>query len=268
MPAGDREIWQAPYKEEYDGLKDLPAWIEISETDYKNMKSTYKNILPTMAISTIKYDEHGQPKRAKYRIVALGNLDPHEWSKSDCYAPVLNLLEVRLLTALAVKMRRQLKSGDVKQAFMQATLPDSEAYVLRPPPGCPFTPPGKYWLLKRTLYGLKRSPKHWYDRAIHLLHQTGLEPLPNAPCILTGEIIPGAKPLYLGLYVDDFIYFSEDEEVEKAFKHKFSQLTKVDFLRTVSHFLGIRSQWRKENNNVRVHLSQQAFSEQLIQTAG
>ena len=29
-----------------------------------------------MAISTIKYDEHSQPKRAKYLIVALGNLDP------------------------------------------------------------------------------------------------------------------------------------------------------------------------------------------------
>ena len=134
LPPQDRKIWHEAYKEEYDGLKDLPAWVEISEKDYREMKSTYKKILPTMAISTIKYDELGKPKRAKYRIVALGNLDPHEWSKSECYAPVLNLLEVRLLTALgAVKMRRKLKSGDVKQAFVQATYltPKTTFYVLR-----------------------------------------------------------------------------------------------------------------------------------------
>jgi len=35
-----------------------------------------------MAINTIKYDELENPKRAKYRIVALGNLDPHNWSKT------------------------------------------------------------------------------------------------------------------------------------------------------------------------------------------
>ena len=55
-----------------------------------------------MAISTIKYDSDGNPLRAKYRIVALGNMDPINWSKSECYAPVLSLAELRLLTSLAV----------------------------------------------------------------------------------------------------------------------------------------------------------------------
>ena len=87
-----------------------------------------------MAISTIKYNELSHPTRAKYRIVALGNLDPHEWSRSDCYAPVMSLLELRLITALAVRHKRILKSGDVKQAFVQAILPPEENYVLKPPP--------------------------------------------------------------------------------------------------------------------------------------
>ena len=46
-----------------------------------------------------KYDETGQPKRAKYRIVALGNMDPYAWEKSDCYAPVISQLELRLLVS-------------------------------------------------------------------------------------------------------------------------------------------------------------------------
>ena len=58
-----------------------------------------------MAISTIKTDEEGNPVWAKYRIVVLGNLDPHNWSKSDCFAPVLSQAELRLLTTLATKTK-------------------------------------------------------------------------------------------------------------------------------------------------------------------
>jgi hypothetical protein len=39
-----------------------------------------------MAISKIKPDENGSPDHAKYRIVVLGNLDPHDWSNSDYQA--------------------------------------------------------------------------------------------------------------------------------------------------------------------------------------
>ena len=172
-----------------------------------------------MAVSTIKYDKDGRPKRAKYRIVALGNLDPNNWTKSDCYAPVMSLVELRFLTALAVKNKRTLKNGDVKQAFVQARLPLKEQYLLRPPAGCPKTPPKTYWLLKRTLYGLKRSPRHWFDRATKLLQSVGLQLCPNTPCLFHGTIIPGRPPLYLGLYVDDFVYFSEDKR-SKEFSNK------------------------------------------------
>ena len=97
-----------------------------------------------MAISALKYDKNGNKQRAKYRIVALGNLDPHHWDKSDVYAPVLSLMELRLLIAIAVKYNRIAKNGDVKQAFFQAFLPKNDVYVLRPPHGCPFTPPKSY----------------------------------------------------------------------------------------------------------------------------
>lgn len=76
-----------------------------------------------MAVNTIKYDVNGAPKRAKYRIVALGNLDNNNWNKCDTYAQVMNLIELRLLTAIAIHHRRILKSGDFKQAFCQTTLP-------------------------------------------------------------------------------------------------------------------------------------------------
>jgi len=148
-----------------------------------------------MTISTLKYDKLGKPKITKYRIVALGNLDKYEWTKSNCYAPVMNLLELSLLTALSIRAKRKLKCGDVKQAFVQALLPDDEQYVLYQPAGCPISKPNTYWLLKRTLYGLKRSPKHWYDKAVNLLTSVGLTQCKNSPCYFTGHIIPGQSPL-------------------------------------------------------------------------
>jgi len=264
----DRSIWDAAYSEEYYGLKNLPTWKTITESEYQRNKSKLGTILPTMAISTIKYDENGNPKRAKYRIVALGNLDPHIWRKEECYAPVMSLMELRFLTALAVRQNKILKSGDFKQAFCQAILPPGENYVLRPPHGCPLTPKGSYWMLQRTLYGLKRSPRHWYEKAVQLLTQIGLKQCPNAPCLFKGTLIKGKAPIYLGLYVDDFVYFSTDKEVESKFEKELGSLTNVDFMGQVSHFLGIKYQWRQTPTSTKAHMSQEAFAESLVNQNG
>eukprot|EP00957_Ditylum_brightwellii_P173278 13192220-Ditylum_brightwellii.AAC.1 len=55
--------------------------------------------------------------KVKWRIAALGNLDPHEWSSKEVFAPVMTMLEIRILVSLAIYHKRPLKSGDVKQAF-------------------------------------------------------------------------------------------------------------------------------------------------------
>ena len=264
----DKVIWNQAYAEEYFGLVDLPCWGTITEKEFQANKHLYKSILPSMAVATIKYDEFGKPKRAKYRIVALGNLESHKWTKNECYAPVMSLMELRLMVAMAIKHRRYLKCGDVKQAFVQAVLPPEEQYIVKPPVGCPYSPPGTYWKLKRTLYGLRRSPRHWFDRATKILQQIGLNPCPHAPCLFHGEIIPGRPKLYLGIYVDDFVYFSTDPEVESIFEQKLNALHTTDFMGKVTHFLGIKFQWKETQERLSVHLSQEAFSDNLIAEAG
>ena len=175
LASNDRKLWDAAYKEEYDGLCQLNTWDVITESEYKRMIHVTGPALPTMALSTLKKDENGDPKRCKYRIVVLGNLDSNNWSKSDCFAPVLSQPELRLLTDISVGMKRIPKSGDVSQAFCQGVLPENDNYVLRPPPGCPETPKIFYLRLLRTLYGLKRSPRHWYEKAVSVLKAIGLK---------------------------------------------------------------------------------------------
>ena len=82
-------------------------------------------------------------------------------------------MELQLLISIAVKLKVIPKSGDVSQAFVKSKLPENETYICRPPVGCPLTPKNTYWKLLKTLYGLKRSPRHWYDMATRILKELG-----------------------------------------------------------------------------------------------
>mmetsp|Transcript_12968 Transcript_12968/g.18518 ORF Transcript_12968/g.18518 Transcript_12968/m.18518 type:complete len:610 (-) Transcript_12968:168-1997(-) len=264
----DKVIWDKAYYEELQGLEKTGTWDTITEKEYLQMKHLFKGVMLTMAISTIKFDEQEKPKRAKYRIVALGNLDATNWSKEDCFAPVLSMLELRFILALAASKKCIPKSGDIAQAFVQAVLPPQERYALRPPPGCPYSPPNSYWILKRTLYGLKRSPSHFYNLAATKLQEIGLTQHPTSPCIFSRVIIPNKPPLYLGLYVDDFVYFSEDESVEKEFETRFSSKFDMDLNGPLQQFLGLKFQCHKDmDGNVTIHMGQEAFAETLIQSS-
>ena len=261
----DKILWDAAYAEEYYGLKDLGTWEVISDEEYQKLKPIVVNALPSMAISTIKRDQDGKPIRCKYRLVVLGNLDPNNLSKSDCFAPVLSQLELRLLLTIAVSKNCTPKTADVSQAFVQSLLPSTKPYVIKPPTGCPLSKPNTYLRLLKTLYGLKRSPRHWYEKARSILISLCLHPCPHAPCLFKGSIIPGQPPLFLGLYVDDMVYFSESIAVEQAFENKFGSKIKTTFNGPAHHFLGLTIDIVKsQSNNISIHLSQQAFIESLL----
>jgi hypothetical protein len=141
------------------------------------------------------------------------------------------------LTLLAVHNRRVLKNCDVKQAFIQSSLPSDEEYILRPPPGCPRSQPGQYWRLLWSLYGLKRAPKLWFTMLSNHLRSMGLQSSSSSPCLFVGTLIPGKPPIYVGIYVDDIIYFSESDQVERRFEELLSTIGSVDFMGQVSLFL-------------------------------
>jgi hypothetical protein len=163
-----------------------------------------------MCVLTIKMDKNLLPLHAKSRIVALGNLEERTWSKSDRFAPVLHQDSLRFLTSLAVEKCRPLRQGDCKNAFCHGILPPEETTIVRPPSGDPDADPQEYWLLLKT-------------NAI--LISIGLKPSLEDPCLYSGFIqdpsdpssAKSTSPLTLGLYVDDFLYFSEDPSVEAIF---------------------------------------------------
>jgi hypothetical protein len=68
----------------------------------------------------------------------------------------------------------------------------------------------------------------------------------------------------LSLYVDDFVYFLEDPNVEVLFECLLQERVKVDFMGLVEWFLGIHFSWRFTSSRVDVHLNQTGFAANLV----
>ena len=113
-----------------------------------------------MCVLTIKPNKSLQPHRAKACILVLGNHEDRIWTKSKKYALVLRSNTLQLIVSLVVKQRCTLQQGDCKNAFCQGILPPDKITIVKPPIGDPDAKMDEYWLLKCTLYGLQRSPKH------------------------------------------------------------------------------------------------------------
>jgi hypothetical protein len=88
-----------------------------------------------------------------------------------------------------------------------------------------------------------------------------------SPCLFVGTLVEGLPPIYIGIYEDDIIYFSVDDQVEKEFESKLSAIGNVDFMGKVLHFLGIEFGWKHhKGGNISVSLTQQSFVENLVES--
>ncbi len=124
------------------------------------------------------------------------------------------------------------------------------------------------------LYGLRCSPQHWYQTIDAILRSVGLIPSTHDPSFYTSFIRDprnlsdprnSSSPLSLGLYVDNFVYFSKDPKVKKLFECLLHQWIKVDFMGLTEWFLGIHFLWRFTNLDVAVQLNQFGYAANLVE---
>ena len=176
---------------------------------------------------------------------------------------------VRLLASLAVQNRRVLKQADCKNAFCQPTLPSDEVVVCKPPAGCPRSKPGELWRLRKTLYGLRRSPRHWYELIRSVFADLGLTPCPHAPSVFTGSPLPGQPPIYIAVYVDDLAYFLASDAVESWFETALQSKLRVTLMGEIEWFLGTHYQWTHHpSGDVSVAMTQSSTIQSLLDVNG
>lgn len=115
---------------------------------------------------------------------------------------------IRILLAIAAQENLVLKQCDVKSAFLYGEI-EEEIYV-RPPDEVDIEE-GKVWKLKKSLYGLKQSPRNWNKRFNELVTTFGLTRSNADPCIYYGN--GQRRRILLAVYVDDILVAGHQEEV-------------------------------------------------------
>ncbi|CAI7787076.1 unnamed protein product [Closterium sp. NIES-53] len=168
---------------------------------------------------------------------------------------------LRVLLALAASLDLEVEQLDVCTAFLYGLL--MEEVYMRQPPGYD-DGSGRVWKLKRTLYGLKQSPRGWYKRIDDFLLQHGFtrSECDSALYVLT----EWEKQLVLLLYVDDLLLFSDSKDLIREVKQRLGAEFAMRDLGPVMYYLGMRVD--RDRANGTIHLHQEKYVKGLVESFG
>lgn len=164
----------------------------------------------------------------KARIVCRGDQQA-ESSYSDIETSILNMDSLKLLLLLANNNKMRLRTLDINHAFLYADL-EEKIYIPHPKKSYKVTP------LKKSLYGLKQSPKRWNETLKEYMNSIGLYDNIYSPGLYTSK---DCKTM-IAAYVDDCIVAAETDEklddiinkLDKRFSLKIVGVMKQDILET------------------------------------
>ncbi|RVW64704.1 Retrovirus-related Pol polyprotein from transposon RE1 [Vitis vinifera] len=121
-----------------------------------------KEVVGRKWVFTIKSKADKSVERYKARLVANGFTQTYGIDYQETFAPVAKINSIRVLLSLAVNSNWPLHQLDVKNVFLNGDL-EEEAFM-SPPPGFEESfGVGKVCKLKKSLYGLKQSPRAWFE---------------------------------------------------------------------------------------------------------
>ncbi len=125
---------------------------------------------------------------------------------------------------------------DVKTAFLNGELNDL-IYMKQPET---FIKKGEESLvckLKRSIYGLKQSPRCWNSALDDHLRSIGFIQTKSDPCIY---IAKEGDPFLIAIYVDDILLAGQSDHRIAEVKNALSNRFDIKDLGTVDHFFGVK----------------------------
>ena len=144
---------------------------------------------------------------------------------------------VRILLSLAAQYDWFLNQLDVKNAFLHGNL--EEEVFMDAPPGFENTiGAGKVCKLKKSLYGLKQSPRAWFEKFTRSVCSKGFHQSQGDHTLFFKHGDNG-KITALVIYVDDIILMGNDENEARRLKEELDKEFEIKDLRNLRYFLGI-----------------------------
>eukprot|EP00253_Pinus_taeda_P016186 PITA_16186 len=149
---------------------------------------------------------------------------------------------------------------DVKTTFLHGDL-EAKIYMKQPEG---FAVKGKKELvfkLKKSLYGLKQSPRMWYQKFDTFIWGLGFTRSKEDHCAYFKLI--GGNVIYLVLYVDDMLLVGNDKEIIQDLKTQLSSKFNMKDFGVANYILGMEIKRHQEKR--KLWLNQRKYVETILQ---
>jgi hypothetical protein len=207
------EKWLLAMRIEWDGCVAAKTWIVIPRASLP----PGANVIRVKWVYKIKTDETGAVTKYKARITPKGYMQKQGKDFFEVFANTGKYKTLRVALSIAAARDMELRQLDVPQAFIQAEL-DEDVYMEMPEG---FEQPGMVCHLKKSLYGLKQSPRNWYLLVSDFIVNTlAFVATVSDPCLFWKKSRTGQLML-LFLFVDDMqLAFDKADEREWSEDHE------------------------------------------------
>ncbi|KAL8149651.1 hypothetical protein AgCh_006599 [Apium graveolens] len=174
------------------------------------------------------------PRDAKI-IVVQGYNQQEGIDYDETYASIAHLEAIRILIAFVAHKKFKLYHMDVKSAFLNGYLKE-EVYV-KQHPGFIHEKYHKYvYRLKKSVYGLRQSPRCWYERLSQFLVNNGFTRDTLDPTLFIFR--KRDHFLLVQVYVDDIVFGSTNESLCKWFSDCMHKEFDMSLMGELQYFLG------------------------------
>jgi len=246
--------------------EDAPEWSNASQSELESLKKNGTWVIERVPENRnivgcrwlFKRKEDG---RFKVRLVAKGYSQEPGLDFRETFAPVAKFTTLHLLLALIAENDWELHSVDVKTAFLNGELQE-EIYMEVPEGVRENTEPGFACLLFKAIYGLRQSPRAWYQK-IHTFF-IGHQFLRSTQDY--GLYINYERKVIVLVYGDDLVLGAahlEDIPWIKGALSKAFEMTDLDQLKV---FLGLEITRDRSQRQLTIH--QQRYIDRILDRYG
>ncbi|KAH9307360.1 hypothetical protein KI387_035271, partial [Taxus chinensis] len=246
--------WEHGMDEEMDSLEQNQTW------DLVKFSSKVKGTLQNKWVYRIKEEEGGQ-KRYKARLVVKGFTQKAGIEFGEIFSPVVKMTSIHIVLSLVAIEYLHLEQLDVKMTFLHGDL-EEEIYMQQ---SLGYEVKGKEKLvckLKKSLYGLKQTPRQWYMRFDSFMHEHGYMRCESDHCVYFKKLENGSYIILL-LYVDDmFIAGSSMQDIVEL-KEKLAHTFAMKDLGAAKKILGM--QIHRDRKNMKLYLSLEHYINKVLE---
>jgi hypothetical protein len=199
-------------------------------------------------------------EKYKARLVKKGYSQVKGIDFGEIFSPVAKLTSIRFILFIAAAFDLEVEQMDVKTTFLHGDL-EEEIYMKQPEE---FVVKGKKELvckLKNSLYGLKQSPRMWYQKFDTYILGLGFVRSRADHCVYSKQVCNHF--IYVVLYVDEMLLVGNNMYVIKKVKSQLSSKFDMKDLGAANFIMGMEI--KRDHANMKLWLNQRKYVETILQ---